>query len=311
MSENIGYESLKGIERQEVLARVSFPTKRENAIGESSMKSVNRDAIYGWNKVNLNYDLLGLIPRVKQTVPYKDVVNRVMDSLDKAGLEYKVISTTVEGTQQDMFQKYVFSSSIDNPDGESLSPLMTLRSSYVGSPFSIEFGTYRFICSNGAMVSHDIVEKYHLNANYSDIFHKVDVGDVIKKRLEQISAVSERYKELADEEWIPYFASFIQSSFIQKGMKTKLFENYAKANLLSFENNKISFKNGDLIKLKLAGHTIYDSEGEPIISFNMSKFRDKSAWDFYNDLTAIATHETKSESARQTAYRTISELFVA
>lgn len=307
MSTIISYDTFEGLSRSEALSRIGFPVKREHMIGKESFSTIPRDAVYGWNVIEAKDSLLGLIPVNKKILPYKDVSTCIMDKLDSKNIPFKIVSSAIENSKMNMYQKLIFSTEIENPDGEHLSPLMIIRGSYVGKPVSIDFGTYRFICSNGAVVSEDFVPPMKLKSYSMEDLSKMDIAGMVSKRLEKIQRVSERYKELAEEEWISYLGLFMNNTAFNSKMKLHLFEKYKKQGIIDYAK----LKTKDFEHLRLAGHTIYDKEGEPVINFNMTRYKERSAWDFYNDLTALSTHELSSESMRNSSYKLISDMFAA
>ena len=307
---NISYEDFKGISKEEAKGNVSFSFELEKAVSDVTGLGVNRRAVFrtdagedGDKKV-----LLGLIPEDRPVVPYKEVTDWICNELDTSGVDYKILDSKLYGKNYSMQQRYILDEAIGNPDGYNLSPMIIVNSSYTGVPVSLEMGTYRFICSNGAVVGGTTFERTKISARRLKDFGNLTVGDVIHRGLEKVVALADWYKELDQRDWEGYYLDFLNSSKVDVEFKKALTKYlYSEGTTSPFTDKNL--KNEDFFSSYKKGDTIYNDKDEPIIRLDLTK--NKSAWDLYNDATYIASHETSTILIQNRMNHQIYNIFAA
>lgn len=307
------YEDFKGITVDQAKANVSFSYSLENAVSDVTGLSVRKNAVF---RTDAGEDgnqkrLLGLIPENRPIVSYGEVTDWITNEINKTGINYKIIDSVImnekRGTMQ---QRYVLDAVINNPDGYILSPMLILKSSYVGVPISIEMGTYRFICTNGAVAGGTVFERETISARRLHDFGEITIGDVVRRGVDKIVALTDRYQELDNESWLPYFLGFLGSEKVDVEFKKLLIKQLEEERTVIRINEKKTLKNEDFIGAYTVGEdTISNKDGVPILNFDNHK--SKSAWDLYNDTTYISSNKCSSFLIRDRMSHMISEAFVA
>ena len=310
MTKAISFEDFKGITKQEAKSNVSYSIELEKAVSDVTGVGVNKKAVF---RTDAGDDgntklLLGLVPESRNIIPYSEVTDWICNELDTAKVEYKILDSTVYGKRYGMQQRYLLEGAISNPDGYNLSPMLIVNSSYVGVPVALEMGTYRFICSNGAVVGGNVFERTKISARQLNDFGKLTVGDVIHRGLTRIVALTERYQELADEDYSSYLGAFLNCSDVDVEFKKNLIK-YLYNTMFASPLTDRTLKNEDFIHSYIRDGKIYDGDSTPIIEIDTNKT--KSAWELYNDATYLASHESSTIHIQNRMNHQISKVFAA
>lgn len=307
---NVSYEDFKGITKDEAKGNVSFSFELEKAISDVTGLGVNRKAVFrtdggdsGDQKI-----LLGLVPEDRPVVSYGEVTDWVCDELDRTGVDYKILDSRIFGKNQSMQQRYLLDASIGNPDGYNLSPMLVVNSSYTGAPLTLEMGTYRFVCSNGAIVGGTTFERTKISSRRLKDFGNLTVGDVIHRGLTRVAALADWYTELDQRDWQSYYLNFLNSEKVDVEFK-KALTKYLFSEGTTSPLTERNLKNEDFFSAYLKGDTIYCDDKEPVIQIVTAKT--KSAWDLYNDATYLASHETSTLLIRNRVDHQIYNIFAA
>lgn len=306
---SISFEDFQGLSKAQALSRVSFSETLEKAVSDVTGYSVMRNAVYrtdagenGDEKV-----LLGLIPPNRPIIPYTRISEWICDELDKIKVPFKILESSVYGKSCSMLQKFIFDVDIENPDGFKLSPMLSLNCSYTGVPIAYELGTYRFICSNGASVGEQIFERKVISARKLKDFGKYSIGDDISKGLTKIVAISNRYHDLSQEDWIPFLVDLLNNPVVDVEFKKSLTKYLATTGELIPMVTKV-IKNDDFMKLSVIGSGVLGGD-EALFSFDPNG--SKTGWNLYNDCTYLASHESSTITIRERVNRMIAQAFAA
>lgn len=307
------FEEFKGISVAQAKSNVGFSYSLENAVSDVTGLSVRKNAVFRTD-AGENGDqkrLLGLIPENRPIVPYSEITDWIVSEIKNTGIDFKILDSVIMNEKKGSIQqRYVLDASISNPDGYVLAPMIILKSSYVGVPVSLEMGTYRFICTNGAVSGGTVFEREKITARRLHDFGEITVGDAIHRGLEKIVALTGRYQELDTEGWLPYFLGFLSSEKVDVEFKKQLVEFLKGENTIAPVNPSKTLKNEDFLGVYTVGeNTIANRDGVPILTFDDRKV--KSAWDLYNDATDINSHKSSSFLIRDRVAHMISEAFVA
>lgn len=310
MSSIVSFDDFKGLTPTQAKANVGFFFETEKTISDVTGLSVRRNAVFRTDAGENGNEkrLLGLVPDNRPVIPYSEVTDWFTDELDKTGINYKIIDSVVHGKNCSMQQRYVLDLEIGNPDGYKLSPMLVLESSYTGVPVSYEMGVFRFICSNGAAVSKEIFERQIISARRLNDFGRVTIGDGIRRGLDKIVALKDTYQRLDNEFWTDYFETFLSSEKVDVEFKKHLISYLSSEGTVTPLVDK-TLKNCDFLGSYILNGVLNTREDESILSIDTNK--NKSGWDFYNDLTYIASHESSSLTIRDRTFRMISNVFAA
>lgn len=304
------FEDFKGITLEQAKANVSFPTYQEGILTDETGTKIRKSAIFRTDCGEQQNErrLLGEISGARKTVPYAQITEWINETLAKTGIEYKILDSVVHGVSNSMEQRYLFDMDLNNPDSYHLSPMLIVKSSYVESPLSLELGTFRFICSNGAVVSTDYYEKKTFTAKKLEDFGSLSVDDHIRRGLDRIVAISNRYQELANEDWKTYLSQLLTSYEVnvefKKNLVKYLNQTEGSLNILT----SATLKNEDFLAAQLKDG-VFVANNREILS--ISEGWEKSAWELYNDTTYLASHQSSSIRIRDRDYRSISNIFAA
>jgi hypothetical protein len=280
------FDNIQSLDLSQVKQDVSFPISRmdlvtEDPHSETKYQMVRRDDI-GKN--------LGLIKETHPTIPYGDIMDWLTTEFGNAGVAYKLRDSVVknDGT---LFQEYIFDYDIDPPDGEEISPLVIMKSSYVGAPLDVYFGTYRFVCSNGVMVG-ETIQKIHVNARSSDILNS-SIQDDIRASLAKFDKVAGLYKELTKQDFNPYLDAILVNTYISTGVKKMVLEEL---------QNQGSV---ELLKEKIKAEDFNENFRNRLLNV----VDEITAWEFYNIVTNIATRKSNTVASRLGNFTHISKSF--
>lgn len=282
-----------GLKLKSVRDDIDFPITRENLISEETSIGANRDSII---RSDIN-QTLGIISKRRGMLPYGTVMDWLTDEFTNSNIEFKLVESVVNA-KGDLHQQYLFNTDIENPDGESISPMVIARASYIRKPLELLFGTYRFVCSNGAIAGTTFESIEIRGSEISDLM-SMSIREDISTNLNNMIIISRKYKELSDRSMDDYFNNFLISETIPIGMKKGILEKFNMDGNINLTLDEA----GEPIKLKRE----HFREGHlgAIFSVNQTK----SAWSFYNDLTEMATHRTRSIGSRNYSSTLVSKLF--
>jgi len=280
------FNSVQGLDLNQVKQSIAFPISRmdlvtENPHEETKFQLVRRED---------TGRKLGIIRKNHPTIPYPDVMDWLTAEFDNAEVVYKLRDSVVKNDGS-LFQEYLFDYNIEPPDGEDISPLVIVKSSYVGPPLDIYFGTYRFVCSNG-VITGETIEKIHINARSSDILNS-SIRDDIRVSLDKFERVAGLYKNLTHEKFNPYLNAVIANMYISTGVKKVILKELQKQGSV------------ELLKEKIKAEDFNENFRENL--FNI--INEITAWEFYNIVTNIATRKSNTVAARLGNYINISKVF--
>lgn len=307
MNNVVSFEELKGLTVEEAKHDVFMTYDRESVITDNTYSQVKKSAIFRTD-AGENQDerrLLGLVPENRVIVPYADITDWITGELDKTGVNYKILNSSLT-SNCNMYQRYVIDMDIQNPDGFHLAPTITVEGSYTGIPVSIQMGTYRFICSNGAAVGDHIFDRVIIPARKLRDFGKTTVEEPLRKGFDRIVAIGERYQELANDDWISYFFRILKEPTVDVEFKKSVIRYLSDSGSLSVTTDR-TLKNRDFLSVELDKNDVL-VDSEPVMLLTDDN---KSGWNLYNDCTYLSSHETSTLAIRKRVDNMISQIFAA
>ncbi len=296
------FNDVQGLDIRQVKEEVSFPVTKETVHTEEDMR-VNRDAVVSYQDGEKS--ILGLVPQKRQVIPYSEVVDWVTGVFDSVGVPFKLKESTLTGRSKNLFQSYLFNQEVDTPDSQDISPMFLLRSSYVGNPVQFDIGTYRFVCSNGAIVGNTL-ESIKIKAKDLDGLLTHDLLNDVKMSLDRMMSVSRRYQQLANEEMNSYLMEFFNAPFVSVGFKKAMVDYLEQKGVIEKRVNEV-LKGNDFLSMRKSDQNLVLVKDEEAFKI----LEEKSAWDFYNLSTELSTHQSRNVHIRDWNNRAISEVFAA
>ena len=233
---------------------------------------------------------LGLISKKRGILEYGKIMDWITNELTDSGVDFKLRDSMLT-KRGDFYQEYLFSEEFKGPDGSVMTPMLLVRGSYTGMPLRMDWGTYRFVCSNGVVVGNTIQSIKVRPSQLENLLESSIVGD-IRVRMEAFKNVLTKYKTLEEQSYDPFIKMLLIKDFIPMMMKK----------LVMYQLRD----SGDvqLPVEKLKGEHI-SAGGEALYSI----LKEQTAWYLYNVMTSIATNETRTVNGRISNYASISKLF--
>jgi hypothetical protein len=155
MSAAIAFAGVPGLDLANARQQIAFPVIRETQLAE------NTKFISGFNRISVpdasaanKLAPIGEVPVNRPYLPYAETMDWMVKEFEGIGIPFKLRTSAVDKKSYGLYQEYIFDRPVTSPDGEGIAPMVLVRASYTkGSPLSLFLGTYRFVCSNGAIVS--------------------------------------------------------------------------------------------------------------------------------------------------------------
>lgn len=288
------FNAVEGIPWSEIKDSVNFEVTDEGAISEETTTFLNKKAVMRVHEDGTR-EPYGLVATNRPLLHHKDLLEWINGGMQKSGVNYKVIDNVVDN-RGDLFQQYLLDTTIDTPDGQDISPMMILKASYIGKPLELMTGTYRFVCSNGAVVGNTI-ESYSVKPNeLSGLLTRSIEGEVTRS-VTNMNRVSQRYSALANESMSDYLGPLIGNRKLATGIRKEV--------LYSLESSGHVQLPLEEDEIEINGETLNHSD--PTTLFTL--VNDDSGWHLYNLCTQLASHTTRTASSRNRADRQVAEVF--
>lgn len=297
-----GFENSKGLNVNKAIEEVSFPVVKEPVATELDHLRPSQEAVV--RHTDEGREILGLVSKRRKIIPYQEIMGWLLQEFDNTGVSYKLTESSLVN-RSDLFQQYIFEGGIDNPDGQDISPMILVKASHVDMPLKIDFGSFRYVCSNGAMAWYSL-SSIKIKATDSENLLKYSLRERISAGLDGMKILSNRYRELENVSMMEYFSLFMQDSRIPTTLKKNMLRHMGDKGVVQIEDAS-KLKGKFLVNSVKDGMRYLTDEGDPMFFVN----EDQSAWEMYNDATEVSTHCTQNELTRMNYYKAISYLFAA
>ena len=296
----------------------SFRNAPELSLSETrkqiELPVMREDMLSVKNKIPSSYEMV-LLKRGKEVNPLGEVkVNRpfirheeLMDWLceefDKLGFGFKLHKHQLSQGNFSLFQQYLFDYDIKTPDDREISPLVFIKNSFVGGPaLELHFGTFRYICTNGAI--HEEKELQHITAN-SNNWNSLRQNGLLGRletALNSYTRVSEFFNHLYSIPLSDKFGKLFSPGLLPIGLRKQI--------LASLELSQDISINIDIPKKNARIKSRYLKEENLInIANSISLTSDLSLWDVYNRFTSYSSNQLESGSGILNANRHIDNAF--
>jgi len=282
------FNDMNSIAVDEAKSNIAFNVMRDPIITESGIKA-NKDLI-----VKTDGQVpLGIVSKNHTLIPYGDSMDFITSELAKNSVDYKIRESLIM-PNGNMYQEYVLDMPMGNPDGQMINPMIIAHGSYKYQPLKIIGGTFRFVCSNGIMVG-ETIKSIAISANSGPNVLQSSITDELASMLQKFNTVSQKYVQLAEENYNKLLASFIMVNSLSVNFKQVVMAALVEKNLIKM---KVEQLNNKSLEGKTASQVFKHETGAEF-----------SAWEFYNVLTDVATHKVSSAQTRTHVYRVISKMF--
>lgn len=284
------FNAVQEVNKTEARKEIAFGVERVPLVTEPSPhEHVNRLLVQRTDEPEDGYKKkLGIVKDTRTHIPYPTMMDWVERELDAAEIKYKLKESLVT-KKGEMYQEYLFDHDIDTPDGQSMSPLLILKGSYVGTPMEAYFGTYRFVCSNGVMVG-ETISKLVVKPNVQDLLQS-SIQDELRMKIDQFRRVEGLYTKLQDEDYTPYLWTIFADTYLGAKIKKEL--------ILLLQNDG----NVEVTKEKIRSSDLENPESLLTIVNSIT------AWEFYNMVTQVATIHSQSAQSRIHNFKRVSKDF--
>lgn len=147
-------------------------------------------------------ELISVVSKSYTLLPNEKVIENTVGVLDKLGINYTIDPVGSYLSNSRMILHVIFLDNITLNDGESdISLSMMIHNSYdMSTAFRFKFGTFRWICSNGAIIGYkeltNSVYRKHTQGVYID-----DVKKSIQNAVQIFPEIEKRIKILQQKEF--------------------------------------------------------------------------------------------------------------
>jgi hypothetical protein len=198
MSSAIAYVDVPALDLVKARQQIAFPVTCETQLAESS-KLVSGFRRVSVPDVQITNKLIpiGEVPVNRPFLPYAETMDWLLDEFMEIGIPFKLRTSVVDKKSYGMYQEYIFDQPVTSPDGEGIAPMVLVHASYIkGAPLSLFLGTYRFVCSNGAIVAAGGKTGISVNSrNWGDLSDR-GFHDDFKNAFDHYADVSKFYAKL-------------------------------------------------------------------------------------------------------------------
>lgn len=198
MSIAIDFDGVPALDLAKARQQIAFPVTRETQLAE------NTRFVSGFNRISVPDSLavnklvpIGEVPVNRPHLPYAETMDWMVKELEEIGIPFKLRTSVIDKKNYGLYQEYIFDQPVTPPDGEGIAPMVLVHASYTkGSPLSLFLGTYRFVCSNGAIVSAGGTTGISVNSrNWGDLSDR-GFHDDFKDAFDHYADVSKFYAKL-------------------------------------------------------------------------------------------------------------------
>jgi hypothetical protein len=287
MSTAIAFNDVPALDLVKARQQIDFPVTRETQLAE------NTKFISGFNRVSIQDALaanklipIGEVPVKRPYLPYAETMDWLVKEFQEIGLPFKLRTSVIDRKNYGLYQEYIFDMPVTPPDGEGISPMVLVHASYTkGSPLSLFLGTYRFVCSNGAIVSAGGKTGLSVNSrNWGDLSSR-GFHDDFKEAFDHYADVSKFYARLNTVPLSETVTDIFMPKLIPFCIRKKIIGQLEETGDVSV-NVVTDRPDGDKFKALKEDDMLNSS----VISVNSNI----STWDVYNRFTSIGSKLSSS-----------------
>jgi hypothetical protein len=287
MSTAITYDAVPALDLVKARQQIAFPVTRETQLAENSR------FVSGFNRISMpdaqvpnKLIPIGEVPVNRPYLPYAETMDWMVKEFQEIGIPFKLRTSAIDKKNYGMYQEYIFDQPVTPPDGKGIAPMVLVHASYTkGAPLSLFLGTYRFVCSNGAIVAAGGKTGVSVNSrNWGDLsgrgFH-----DDFKEAFDHYTDVSKFYAKLNSVPLSETAAEIFTPKLIPFCIRKKIVGQLEEIGAVSVN---ITTDKPDGEKFKAL------KEEDLLNPATVSVNSDISTWDVYNRFTNIGSKLSSS-----------------
>jgi hypothetical protein len=282
MSVAITYDKVPALDLAKARRQIAFPVTLETQLAESSkfISGFNRVSVQDAQNPNKLIPI-GEVPVNRPYLPYAETMDWMVKEFQEIGIPFKLRTCVIDKKSYGLYQEYIFDQPVTPPDGEGIAPMALVHASYTkGSPLSIFLGTYRFVCSNGAIVSAGGKTGISVNSrNWGDLSDR-GFHDDFKDAFDHYADVSKFYAKLNSVPLSETVRGIFTSKLIPFCIRKKVIGQLEEIGVVSVN---ITTDKPDCEKFKALKEE--DLLNPAVVAVNS----DISTWDVYNRFTNIGS----------------------
>ena len=295
------FSNFGALDFRETRAKIDLPVMREDLISvENHIPSSYQMVLL---KSGNEIKQLGEVKADRPFILHGELMDWLCEEFDKFGIDFKLQMNYLSHGKFSLFQQYLFDYNIETPDRQIISPSVLIKNSFVGgSAFELHFGTYRFVCANGAI--HTEKELAHITANSKNWKNLRQNGlyGVFEKAFDSYKTVSDFFRILYNMPFSEKFDKLFSPGLLPIGLRKQV--------LASLELSEDIVVNIDVPKRNVKSKSRYLKEENLVnIRKSISLESDLSMWDVYNRFTNYTSNQLTSGGGILNANRHIDYAF--
>jgi hypothetical protein len=283
----IAYDEVPALDLVKSRQQIDFSVTREPQLAENSgfVSGFNRISVRDTQVLN-GLIPIGEVPVNRPHLPYAETMDWMVKEFQEIGIPFKLRTCTIDKKNYGMYQEYIFDQPVTPPDGEGIAPMVLVHASYTkGSPLSLFFGTYRFVCGNGAIVAAGGKTGISVNSrNWGDLSDR-GFHDDFKNAFDHYADVSKFYANLNSIPLSETISGIFTPKLIPFCMRKKIVGQLEEIGAVSVN---ITTDKPDGEKFKSL------KEEDLLNPATVSVNSDISTWDVYNRFTNIGSNLSSS-----------------
>jgi len=290
----VSWADVKELDIAEAKKACAFEVRREDLLSnENNLKSKFK-LVSVKMPGEEDFTRLGEVNQNRPFIPYSEAVDWVNEQLSSVGSDYKLFRAAIEEKTKALFHQYIFKDEVASPDGHSIAPSVCFRASYQGWRPALEilFGTYRFVCDNGAIVGFGDNGSIRVNSHNWTTYTKTGIADKFRDAFGRLQDISKLYHDLDKVTLSEKYADVFSSKAFSVALRKKVLS------MLEMDGKVVITKESEkkddlLLKTKLLEEADFKIEN---IASAIQVSEDVPLWDVYNAFTR--TVSTAANSAK-------------
>jgi len=303
----LSWSDVKELDFAEEKAKCAFEVKREDLHSDENGLSSKFKLISCKMPGDKDFTRLGEVNANRPFIPYPDAMDWVNTQLDAVDVDYKLFRSEIETKSKALFQQYMLGVEVNAPDGKSISPMLIMRASYNGWRPALELhvGTYRFVCSNGAIVQAGGVSGFRMNCHNWSRLQQTGISAQIAKVLDDLENISAMYRDLDKVSLSERYKDIFSVKAFSLSLRKRVLAALEKDGKVEI-TKEIEGKKEPPLKAVLLEEPDLKPE---YISTSVNVVDDTQLWDVYNLFTNSASLESPHSAKFITDSQRINKVF--
>jgi len=295
------FPDTQALSLSETREKIKLPVFREDMLSVKNKLPSSYQMVLLKSGRELN--CLGEVKADRPFILHEELMDWLCEEFDKIGIKFKLRTHSLSQGKFSLYQQYLFNFDIETPDHRLVNPLIFIKNSFVvGSAFELHFGTYRYICTNGAI--HEEKELTHITAN-SKNWNSIRGNGLAGKfeaAFNSYVSISDFFRNLYSMSLSDKFEKLFSPGLLPIGIRKQV--------LASLELSHDIAVNIDIPKKNAKVKSRYLKEEDFVnIGKSITLTGDLSMWDVYNRFTSYSSNQLNSGGGELNANRHIDKAF--